>query len=135
LINCKVVIDLETADRKILKLSGGEQQRVGIARALSHDPDIIIADEPTGNLDTDTENAVLEILSKLASDDNKCVIIVAHSKNVKSIADVVIRIRGGQLFAGVEYHAASCKNANEKKKHPKKKLVWLSERARGVLII
>jgi putative ABC transport system ATP-binding protein len=103
----KVGIDRETADRKILKLSGGEQQRVGIARALSHDPDIIIADEPTGNLDTETENAVLEILSKLAREDNKCVIIVTHSENVTSIADEIIGIRGGRLLTGAEYHAIS----------------------------
>jgi putative ABC transport system ATP-binding protein len=93
----RVGIDRETADRKILKLSGGEQQRVGIARALSHEPDIIIADEPTGNLDTETEQAVLEILSGLAHKDNKCVIIVTHSENVTAIADEVIAIRAGRL--------------------------------------
>ena len=96
----KVGIDRETADRKILKLSGGEQQRVGIARALSHDPDVIIADEPTGNLDAETEQAVLGILSKLAREDNKCVIIVTHSENVTEIADEVIGIRSGRLLSG-----------------------------------
>ena len=101
----KVGIDRETADRKILKLSGGEQQRVGIARALSHNPNVIIADEPTGNLDLDTENAVLEILSNLAHIDNKCVIIVTHSDNVTSIADEVICIKGGMLLSDVEYHS------------------------------
>jgi putative ABC transport system ATP-binding protein len=100
----KVGIDRETADRKILKLSGGEQQRVGIARALSHDPDVIIADEPTGNLDTETENAVLDILSRLAHEDKKCVIIVTHSENVTSIADEVIGIRTGRLLSSEEYH-------------------------------
>jgi putative ABC transport system ATP-binding protein len=65
-----VGIDRETADRKILKLSGGEQQRVGIARALSHNPDIIIADEPTGNLDTETESSIMSIFSKLAHEEN-----------------------------------------------------------------
>ena len=100
----KVGIDRETADRKILKLSGGEQQRVGIARALSHNPDVIIADEPTGNLDAETEQAVLEILSKLAHEDNKCVIIVTHSENVAEIADEVIGIRAGRLLSGKEYH-------------------------------
>jgi len=94
----KVGIDRETADRKILKLSGGEQQRVGIARALSNNPDVIIADEPTGNLDAETEAAVLEILSRLAHDDNKCVIIVTHSENVTAIADEVIEIRAGRLL-------------------------------------
>ena len=94
----KMGIDKETADRPILKLSGGEQQRVGIARALSHNPDIIIADEPTGNLDADTENEILKILTSLAHGDNKCVIIVTHSKRVTSIADVVFGISDGELI-------------------------------------
>lgn len=100
----KVGIDHETADRKVLKLSGGEQQRVGIARALSHNPNVIIADEPTGNLDAETEKAVLEILSRLAHEDNKCVIIVTHSENVTAVADEVIGIREGRLLSGKEYH-------------------------------
>jgi len=99
----KVGIDRETADRKVLRLSGGEQQRVGIARALSHDPDMIIADEPTGNLDESTENAVLEILTRLAHEENKCVIIVTHSENVTAIADEVMGIRAGQLLSEEEY--------------------------------
>lgn len=94
----RVGIDRETADRKILKLSGGEQQRVGIARALSHDPDVIIADEPTGNLDRDTEADVLKILTSLAQDEGKCVIIVTHSKKVTSIADEVWGIYDGNLI-------------------------------------
>jgi putative ABC transport system ATP-binding protein len=94
----RVGIDRETADRKILKLSGGEQQRVGIARALSHNPDVIIADEPTGNLDAETEKAVLDILSRLAHEDNKCVIIVTHSENVTAIADEVVGISDGRLL-------------------------------------
>lgn len=94
----KVGIDRETADRKVLKLSGGEQQRVGIARALSHNPDVIIADEPTGNLDKDTEADVLDILSSLAHDEGKCVIIVTHSRRVTSIADEVWGINEGKLI-------------------------------------
>ena len=93
----KVGIDRETADRKVLKLSGGEQQRTGIARALAHDPDIIIADEPTGNLDSDTERDVLKIFSSLAHDEGKCVIIVTHSQKVSSIADEVLRLKDGLL--------------------------------------
>jgi putative ABC transport system ATP-binding protein len=103
----KVGIDRETADRKILKLSGGEQQRIGIARALSHNPDVIIADEPTGNLDTETENAVLDILTQLAHEDGKCVIIVTHSENAALVADEVIGIRAGRLLSGKEYQAKS----------------------------
>jgi putative ABC transport system ATP-binding protein len=94
----KVGIDRETAGRKVLKLSGGEQQRVGIARALSHDPDIIIADEPTGNLNNETETAILNILTSLARNEGKCVIIVTHSKKVTSIADEVWGINEGKLL-------------------------------------
>jgi len=93
----KIGIDRETADRKILKLSGGEQQRVGIARALAHNPDIIIADEPTGNLDNETEDSILKILTSLAHDDEKCVIIVTHSKKVANIADEVWNMKDGNI--------------------------------------
>ena len=83
----KVGINREKAKRKVLKLSGGEQQRVGIARALAHDPKLIVADEPTGNLDKKTEEGILKILTSLAHDDGRCVIIVTHSKKVTAIAD------------------------------------------------
>jgi len=83
----KVGISKDKATRKILKLSGGEQQRVAIARALAHDPELIVADEPTGNLDKQTEDSILKIFSRLAHDEGKCVIIVTHSKKVTNIAD------------------------------------------------
>jgi len=92
-----VGLEREKANRKVLKLSGGEQQRVGIARALSHNPDILIADEPTGNLDNETEDDVLKMLTSFARDDGKCVIIVTHSKKVASIADVTLGMRDGTL--------------------------------------
>ena len=76
------------ASRKILKLSGGEQQRIAIARSLSYDPDVIIADEPTGNLDKETEDEILKNFKELAHKKNKCVIIVTHSKNVSDNSDV-----------------------------------------------
>lgn len=94
----KVGIDRETADRRILRLSGGEQQRVGIARALAHNPDIVIADEPTGNLDKDTEAEILNILTSLAHDEGKCVIIVTHSKKVTSVADEIWGLTDGKLM-------------------------------------
>ena len=93
----KVGIDQETAERKILKLSGGEQQRVGIARALAHNPDVIIADEPTGNLDEKTEADILHIFTQLAHRDGKCVIIVTHSDHVSATADIVYQIVGGEI--------------------------------------
>lgn len=77
------------ADRRVLKLSGGEQQRVAIARSLSYNPSMIIADEPTGNLDRDTEDEILKIFKRLAKRENKCIIIVTHSKNVCDSVDVV----------------------------------------------
>lgn len=89
----KVELNEEKANRRILKLSGGEQQRVAIARALSYDPEIIIADEPTGNLDEETENGIIKILKSLAYDDGKCVIIVTHSPNISKNVDVVFTLR------------------------------------------
>lgn len=80
------------ANRRVLKLSGGEQQRVAIARSLSYNPKIIIADEPTGNLDKETENEILNIFKNLAHDENKCVIIVTHSDNVCSSSDEVYEL-------------------------------------------
>ena len=68
-----------------------------IARALAHNPDILIADEPTGNLDTSTEEDILKIFTALAHEDGKCVIIVTHSKKVTSIADTVYGIKDGQM--------------------------------------
>ena len=81
----------EYANRKILKLSGGEQ-RIAIARSLSYNPKIIIADEPTGNLDKDTENEILKIFKRLAEEENKCIIIVTHSKNICDNADIVYEL-------------------------------------------
>ena len=99
----KVGINKEKAHRKILKLSGGEQQRIGIARALAHNPDIIIADEPTGNLDKNTEESILKIFTQLAHDEGKCVIIVTHSKRVTTIADEIWGIDKG-VFRSIPVH-------------------------------
>ena len=93
----QVGISSDQANRKVLKLYGGEQQRVGIALALSHEPDIIIADEPTGNLDSETEKSIMTILQKLAHEKHKCVIIVTHSKGVSAYADQCFELKGGKL--------------------------------------
>ena len=81
------------ANRKVLRVSGGEQQRVAIARSLSYNPKMIIADEPTGNLDKQTEKEILDIFKKLAHEENKCVIIVTHSPNVCNEVDVVYDLK------------------------------------------
>lgn len=81
------------AKRRVLKLSGGEQQRVAIARSLSYNPKIILADEPTGNLDKDTENEILKIFERLAHEEGKCVVIVTHSENVCESCDEVYELK------------------------------------------
>lgn len=91
----KVEIEPEEFDRRVLKLSGGQQQRVAIARALSYNPQIILADEPTGNLDTETQDEIMKIFRRLA-DEGKCVIIVTHSPDVAASADVKFELRRGK---------------------------------------
>ena len=88
-----VGLDRSLADRRVLKLSGGEQQRVAIARSLSYNPNIIIADEPTGNLDKETEDEILAIFKRSAKEENKCVVIVTHSKNVCDSVDIVYELK------------------------------------------
>lgn len=84
----KVGLDQNQIHRRILKLSGGQQQRVAIARALSYDPKIILADEPTGNLDSDTWDEIMDIFDDL-KEQGICIIIVTHSKEVVQRADKV----------------------------------------------
>jgi len=93
----KVGITEEEGKRLINKLSGGQQQRVAIARALASNSPIIMADEPTGNLDEDTEEKIIEIFKDLAHKDNKIVIIVTHSRQVAKKADKVLTLRRGKL--------------------------------------
>ncbi len=93
----KLGIERSTAKRKIRKLSGGEQQRIGIASALSHDVDLLIADEPTSNLDSETENSIIQILSEFSHKENKCVVMVTHSKNALDYADQIWRMHHGKL--------------------------------------
>lgn len=78
------------------ELSGGEQQRVAIARALVNEPDILLADEPTGNLDSENEKNVLSLL-KNKSNNGKCVIVVSHNKEIKEYADTVLTLQNGIL--------------------------------------
>ena len=81
-----VGLDEDEANRRVLKLSGGQQQRVAIARALSYNPDIILADEPTGNLDRDTQKEIMDIFRELTN-QGKCVILVSHSPDVAEMCD------------------------------------------------
>ena len=90
-------LDKSQINRNVMKLSGGQQQRVAIARALVSEAPIILADEPTGNLDVDTAAEIIEILKKLAKERNKCVIVVTHSKEVANSADIILELRDKKL--------------------------------------
>ena len=79
------------------RLSGGEQQRVAIARALIHEPDVILADEPTGNLDADTAADVLDLLDKLAREAGRTVLMATHSREVIGVADRIFTMERGAL--------------------------------------
>ena len=94
----RVGLTEEESKRNVLKLSGGQQQRVAIARALASDASVILADEPTGNLDEDTAAEITAILKECAHQMNKCVVIVTHSGDLAKQADVVLRLREGELL-------------------------------------
>ena len=85
-------IEKNKANRNVRRLSGGEQQRIAIARAMANQPDIIVADEPTGNLDGETEDTIIGLFRKLASEQDKCVIVVTHSEKVAKQANVILRL-------------------------------------------
>ncbi|MEE8593400.1 MAG: ABC transporter ATP-binding protein [Candidatus Bipolaricaulota bacterium] len=95
------------------ELSGGERQRVSVARALANDPEIILADEPTGNLDTETGQSILDLLKDLSTKDGKTVIIVTHDPEATAIADRIIKLRDGCV--ATESHSDSVARAEESK--------------------
>ena len=90
-------LEQDEITRNVLKLSGGQQQRVAIARALASDAPVILADEPTGNLDADTAEEITAILKESAHAFGKCVVVVTHSGEVAKQADMVLEIKRGHL--------------------------------------
>ncbi len=90
-------LEQDEITRNVLKLSGGQQQRVAIARALASDAPVILADEPTGNLDADTAEEITAILKESAHAFGKCVVVVTHSGEVAKQADVVLEIKRRHL--------------------------------------
>lgn len=93
----KVGITGDKCNRTILHLSGGEQQRVAIARAVAGNPDIIMADEPTGNLDIENQIIIMDILHNFAVNDNKCIIVASHSNIITEYADTIVKINNGRI--------------------------------------
>lgn len=90
-------LDEQQIKRNVLKLSGGQQQRVAIGRALVSSAPIILADEPTGNLDEQTAGEIIDVLKGLALERNKCVIVVTHSMAVAKAADIVLELKNRKL--------------------------------------
>lgn len=82
------------------RLSGGEQQRVALARAIAHRPKILLADEPTGNLDADAAGHVLALVRRLSGEDGTTVLLATHSEEAAAVADRVLALRAGHLFSG-----------------------------------
>lgn len=91
----KVSIPQEAWKRNVMKLSGGQQQRVAIARALASNAKVLLADEPTGNLDEQTAVGIIELLKQTAHELGKCVIVVTHSKYLANEADEIVQIANG----------------------------------------
>lgn len=94
---CAVGIDAQTAQRRVEKLSGGEQQRVAIARCMAAQSQIIVADEPTGNLDSENADAVFSLLLRLAHAQGKCVIVATHDRSFFEKADCLYRMENGNV--------------------------------------
>jgi len=92
-------IGLEGKEKSLpYQLSGGEQQRVAIARALIHNPEIVLADEPTGSLDSETGKTIMDLIKRLAEESRKTVILVTHEQYIAEYAQKMIRIKDGMLY-------------------------------------
>lgn len=111
----KLGLTKEEAKRNVLQLSGGQQQRVAIARALASEAPIILADEPTGNLDEDTAREIVEILKQSAHQMNKCVIVVTHSHELAKQADIIYKLHKGNIQIYKNSQLATSKDSSSRK--------------------
>ena len=94
----KVGLTEEQCNQKVLTLSGGQQQRVAIARALVSETDVIIADEPTGNLDEKTSNEIIKIFKDIVEKENKCLIMVTHNIDITKNSDITYKLKNKTLL-------------------------------------
>ena len=92
----------ERRDQRAGTLSGGEQQRVALARALVNDPQLIIADEPTGNLDSKTSSDVIGLLKRTSAEFHQTIVMITHNDDIARLADRIIRIEDGKITGGME---------------------------------
>ncbi len=99
----KLGLTVEEAKRNVLKLSGGQQQRVAVARALASQNPVILADEPTGNLDGQTAAEITSILKDAAKTHDRCVVVVSHSRDVAMSSDVVLELKNGKIVKSTDY--------------------------------
>ena len=87
------------------ELSGGQKQRVAIARAMANDPSILLADEPTGNLDTATSHDVMGLLKIVAKQFRQTIVLITHDNDIAQLADRIVRIEDGKIVKGSEFYA------------------------------
>lgn len=114
----------EHADKLPAFISGGQQQRVAIARALANDPPILIADEPTGSLDSLTADHIFEVFERLVADQGKTIVMVTHDESLSTRFSRAMRITDGELASLPERSGAQSKGDNEADLNPKRKLSW-----------
>ena len=114
----------EHAEKLPAFISGGQQQRVAIARALANDPPILIADEPTGSLDSVTADHVFELFERLVAEQGKTIVMVTHDESLAPRFSRTLRIADGELVSHPERSRAQSKGDNEADLNPKRKLSW-----------
>jgi ABC-type lipoprotein export system ATPase subunit len=105
-------------------ISGGQQQRVAIARALANDPPILVADEPTGSLDSVTSDHIFELFDRLVDEQGKTIIMVTHDKSIAPRFNRILRIVDGELAAPVEEEEPAPEAAADKKQRKKRRWLW-----------
>ena len=101
--NCLDLVGLtKWADHRPYELSGGQQQRVAIARALANTPDLILADEPTGELDSETAREILGLFLRIVREENTTVLMASHDSLVDDYVDIALQLRDGQITETIE---------------------------------